>query len=70
MPLFKYAISVWAGCAGFSKYLSKIDKLQDRAVRFGYLNNVTPVKELIGTSDARLWENIISTSQHPLAYLL
>ena len=69
MSLFKYAISVW-GCASYSKYLSRIDKLQKRAVRFGYLRKITPVKELIETSDARLWENITNTPGNPLSHLL
>ena len=69
MSLFKYAISVW-GCACYSKYLSRIDKLQNRAIRFGYLRNITPVKELIEASDTRLWENITSSPKHPLFHLL
>ena len=40
MSLFTYAVSEW-GCASYSTYLCRIDKLQDRAVRFGYLNNTT-----------------------------
>ena len=69
MSLFQYAVSVWA-CASYSKYLHKIDKLQNRAVRFGYLKYITPINELIKVSDNRLWENAKMSSSHPLASLL
>ena len=39
--LFTYGFSVW-GTATYDKYLSKIDKFQKRAVRFGFLQEVTP----------------------------
>ena len=36
MPFCTYAVSEW-GCASYSTYLCRIDKLQDGAVKFGYL---------------------------------
>ena len=67
--LFTYVVSEW-DCASYSKYLRRIDKLQDRAVKFGYLHYTTLIKELIQHSDAELWADINSYSEHPLACLL
>ena len=64
-----YALSVW-GCASYSKYLCRIDELQDRAVRVGYLKYTTPIKDLIKLPDARLKADINSNSGHPLACFL
>ena len=50
--------------------MCRIDKVQDRAVRFGYLKYTTPIKDLIKESDARLWADINSDSGNPLAFLL
>ena len=50
ISLFTYGISVW-GTATCDKYLSGIDKFQKRAVRFGFLKEVTPVACLLETSD-------------------
>ena len=38
--IFSYGISVW-GVASYDKHLSKIDKFQKRAVRFGFLKEVS-----------------------------
>ena len=65
MSLLTYAVSVW-GCAGYSAYLCKTDKLQDRAVRFEYLKYTTPIKDLIKQSDARPWADIYSHNEYPL----
>ena len=59
MSLFTYAVSVWS-CASCWRYLCRIDKLQDRAVSFGYLKYTTPIKNPIKHSDARLWADINS----------
>ena len=59
--LFTYGISVW-GTATYDKYLSRIDKLKKRAVRF--------VVCLLETSDRKLWKGITSSTESPLADLL
>ena len=69
MSLFKYALPVW-GCASYSTYLVNIDKLQNRAVKFGYLKYTTPINDLIESSDNTIWNNIKNNSGHPLAHLL
>ena len=46
MSLFKCVLPVW-GCASYSAYLVNIDKLQNRAVKFGYLKYTTPINDLI-----------------------
>ena len=43
MSLFAYAVSVW-GCASYSNYLCRVDKIKDTAVRVGYLKYTTPIK--------------------------
>ena len=42
MSLFTHATSAW-GSASYNNYLAKIDKFQDRAFRFDFLKEVTPV---------------------------
>ena len=69
MSLFKYALPVW-GCANYSTYLVNIDKLQNRAVKFGYLKHTVPIYDLIESSDNTIWNNIKNNPRHPLAHLL
>ena len=71
MSLFKYALPVW-GCASFSTYLVNIyiDKLQNRAVKFGYLKYTIPINDLIESLDNTIWNNIKNNPGHPLAHLL
>ena len=45
IPIFTYGISVW-GVASYDTYLSKIDKFQKRTVRFGFLEEFSPVLSL------------------------
>ena len=66
---YQYGISVW-GAAAYDKYLSRIYKFQERAVRFGFLKEVTPVACLLETSDRKLWKGITSSTENPLADLL
>ena len=56
IPIFTYGISVW-GVASYDKYLSKIDKFQKRAVRFGFLKEVSLVLSLLEASDNTLWKS-------------
>ena len=51
------------------KCLSRIDKFQKRAVRFGFLKEVSPVS-LLEASDNKLWKSIITSTEGPLVYLL
>ena len=61
MSLFIYCIRVW-GVAAYSKYLSQIDtfcRLQKRALRFGYIQYVTSIKQIIKDRDLSLWSSIV-----------
>ena len=59
--LFTYGISV-SGTATYDKYLSRIDKFQKRAVRFGFLKEVTPVACLLETSYSKFWKGITTST--------
>ena len=69
MSLFRYALPVW-GCASYSTYLVNIEKLQNSAVKFGYVKYTTPINDLIESSDNTIWNNIKNNPGHPLAHLL
>ena len=65
MSLFTYCIRVW-GVAAYSKYLSQIDRLQKRALRFGYIQYATSIKQIIKDWDLSLWSSIVNNPSHPL----
>ena len=67
--IFMYAIRVWA-VASKSKYLSQIDRLQRRALRFGYIQYVDPIERVIREKDMKMWNDIINVPKHPLFNLL
>ena len=69
MSLFTYCIRVW-GVAAYSKYLSQIDRLQKRALRFGYIQYITSIKQIIKDRDLSLWSGIVDNPSHPLQDLL
>ena len=72
IPLFTYGISVW-GVASYDpviSILSKIDKLQKRAVRFGFLKEATSILSLLEALDNKFWKNITNSAENPLADLL
>ena len=69
IPVFTYGISVW-DVASYDKCLSQIDKFQKRAVRFGFLKEVSPVLSLLEASDNRLWKSKTTSTDSPLVYLL
>ena len=69
IPVFTYSISVW-DVASYDKCLSQIDKLQKRAVRFGFLKEVSPFLSLSGASYNRLWKSKTTSTDSPLVYLL
>ena len=60
---------VW-NVANYDKYLSKIDKFQKRADRFGFLKEFSPVLSLIEASYNRLWNSITTSTEGPLVDLL
>ena len=49
---------------------AKIDNFQDRAFRFGFLKDVTPVTKMLESSDRRLWKSVASSTGGPLVDLL
>ena len=49
IPIFTYGISVW-GVASYDTNLSKIDKFQERTVRFGFLEQFSLVLRLLEAS--------------------
>ena len=69
IPVFTYGISVW-DVACYDKCLSQIDKFQKRAVRFGFLKEVSPVLSLLEASDNRLWKSKTTSTDSPLVHLL
>ena len=69
MLLFTYYIRVW-GVAACTKYLSQIDRLQERAFRFGYIQHVTSIQQVVKERDLRLWSSIVVNPSHPLQDLL
>ena len=58
------------GVASYDNYLSKIDKFQKRAVRFGFLKEVSPVLSLLEASDNKLWKSLTTSTEGPLVDLL
>ena len=64
IPIFTYGISVWS-VACYDKHVSKIDKFQKRAVRFGFLKNVSPLLSLLEASDNKLWKSITTSTEGP-----
>ena len=65
IPIFTYGILEW-DVASYDKYLSKIDKFQKRAVRFGFLKEVSPVLSLLEASDNKFWKSITTSTEGPL----
>ena len=52
------------------KHPSKIDKLQERAVRFGFLKGAMPILSLAEASDNKLWKSVTNSTEGPLTDLL
>ena len=68
IPIFTYGISKW-GVASYGKCLSKTDKFQKRAVRFGFLKEVSPVLSLLEVSGNTLWKSLTTSTEGPLVDL-
>ena len=69
MPLFTYAIEVWA-CAHYGKYFPQIDRFCKRALRYGYTSKYTSITDVTRIKDSLLWDKITYDSTHPLHELL
>ena len=59
MPTFKYCIRNWA-VASYTKYLDQIDRLQKKALKFGYIEYITSVLQIIREKDLRMWSDMLS----------
>ena len=68
MSLFTCAVSVWS-CASYTRYLCRIDKLQDRAVSFGYLKYTAPLIIHWNSLILDFRQTSILIREHPLACL-
>ena len=61
LSVFTYAIEVW-GCAFYSKYLSRIDKLFARCYKLGYYLKQHSILDIRRNRDMKLWRRISSTN--------
>ena len=61
LSVFTYAIEVW-GCALYSKYLSRIDKLFARCYKLGYCLKQYSILDIRRNRDMKLWPSISSTN--------
>ena len=61
VAVFTYAIEVW-GCAFYSKYLSRIDKLFARCYKLGYCLRQHSILDIRRNRDMKLWQRISSTN--------
>ena len=61
VAVFTYAIEVW-GCAFYSKYLSRIDKLFARCYKLGYCLRQYSILDIRRNRDMKLWQRISSTN--------
>ena len=56
--IFTYCIRVYA-VAPKSKYLSQIDRLLRKALKFGCIENVNPIGQVILEKDLKMWKDNI-----------
>ena len=61
VAVFTYAIEVW-GCAFYSKYVSRIDKLFARCYKLGYCLRQYSILDIRCNRDMKLWQRISSTN--------
>ena len=61
LSVFTYAIEVW-GCAFYSKYLGRIDKLFARCYKLGYCSKQHSILDIRHNRDMKLWRRISSTN--------
>ena len=62
LPTLTYCCSVWGGTSG--ENLRKIDRVQSKAVRLGIINEYTPIKDIIRTSDEELYRQILDQGEN------
>ena len=62
LPTFTYCCSFWGGTS--DKNLRKIDRVQSEAVRFGIINEYTPIRDIIGISDEKLYKQILDQREN------
>ena len=67
--LFNFGIEVW-GAVFNAKYLSRIDKFNKRAYRYGYTSNLITINDKIKERDRKLWDSIVDDRNHILYDLL
>ena len=64
-----FGIEVW-GCASY-KYLIQIDKLFQRAFKYGYSIQKLDIVDIINIKDKKLWDKILANpNRHALHMLL
>ena len=61
LSVFTYAIEVW-GCAIYTKYLSRIDKLFARCYKLGYCLKQYSILDIRRNRNMKLWPSISSTN--------
>ena len=61
IPVFTYVIEVW-GCAFYSKYLSRRDKLFARCYKLGHRLKHYSILDIRRNRDMKLWRRISSTN--------
>ena len=66
MSIFTYGIELW-GLTYYSKYLNQIDKLINRAYKYGYISGRASIKEIINKRDKKLWSKITSKYKERIA---
>ena len=64
-----FGAEVW-GCAAHSKYLVQIDRLLNRAFRFGYVQKRESILDIIYDGDLLPWNKITSGKPNGLEKLL
>ena len=58
MSIFTYCIKIYAVAPKY-KYLSQIDRLLRKAVKFGCIENVNPIEQVILEKDLKMWKDNI-----------
>ena len=69
LSVFTYAIEVW-GCAFYSKYLSRIDKIFARCCKLGYCLKQHSIVDIRRNRNMKLWPRRISSTNTALSDLL
>ena len=62
LPTLTYCCSVWGGTS--DENLQMFDRVQSKPVRFGIINEYTPVKNIIRISDEKLYKQILDQGEN------